>query len=93
MSLSEHNPGAADEKCGGEEHSAGVREPKPLTETAPIASDSSHARMLGQRNERHLAPGWRTTPRAGRLLILLVHADTRLERAERHLLGGGSLRA
>ena len=59
MSLSEHNPGAADQKCGGEEHSAGVREPEPLTEPSPIASESSHARMLGQRNERHPAPALR----------------------------------
>ena len=56
MSLSEHHPGAADQKCGGEEHSAGLREPKPLTEPSPITSGSSHARILGQRNERHLAP-------------------------------------
>ena len=55
-SLSEHNPGVADEKRGGEERSAGVREPKRLTEPSPIASDASLARILGRRNERHLGP-------------------------------------
>jgi hypothetical protein len=43
VSPSEHNRRAADEKCSGEEHSAGLREPKPVTERSPIASESSHA--------------------------------------------------
>jgi hypothetical protein len=62
VSLSEHNPGAADQKRGGEENSAEVREPKALTEPSPIASDSSHARMLGQGNERHPWPAFGMTP-------------------------------
>jgi hypothetical protein len=32
----------ADEKCNGEEHSAGLREPKPATEPSPIASEFRH---------------------------------------------------
>jgi hypothetical protein len=35
--------GNGDEKCDGEECSAGLGEPKPVPEPAPIASDSRHA--------------------------------------------------
>ena len=59
VSPSEHDSGAACEQCGGEDHAAGLREPKPLTEPSPIASESSHARMLGQRNERRPGPAFR----------------------------------
>ena len=38
-----HNSGNADQKCNGEEHSAGLGEPKPVTEPSPIASESRHA--------------------------------------------------
>ena len=55
----------ADEKRNGEDHSAGLREPKPMTEPSPIASESRHASSLGQRNEPHrgraftnVARGW-----------------------------------
>ena len=38
-----HNSGNADWKSSGEEHSAGLGEPKPVTEPSPIASESRHA--------------------------------------------------
>jgi hypothetical protein len=38
-----HNSGNADEKCNGEEDSAGLGEPKPVPEPSPIASDFRHA--------------------------------------------------
>ena len=38
-----HNDRNADQKCNGEEHSAGLGEPKPVAEPAPIASESRHA--------------------------------------------------
>jgi hypothetical protein len=38
-----HNHGNADQKGNGEEHSAGLGEPKPVTEPPPIASESGHA--------------------------------------------------
>jgi hypothetical protein len=37
------NSGNADQKCNGEKHSAGLGEPKPVTEPSPIASESRHA--------------------------------------------------
>ena len=40
---SDHNLGTADEQCTGEEHSAGLGEPEPVTEPSPIASESGHA--------------------------------------------------
>ena len=43
VSPCDHNSGNADQKRNGEEHSAGLREPKPVTEPSPIASDSRHA--------------------------------------------------
>jgi uncharacterized membrane protein len=49
----EHDFRDAEENGDGEEHSAGLREPKPLAEASPIASQQSHARILGQTNERH----------------------------------------
>jgi hypothetical protein len=49
----EHNFRDAEENCDGEKRSAGLREPKPMAEPSPIASQQSHARILGQANERH----------------------------------------
>jgi hypothetical protein len=43
VSPCDHNSGNADQKCNGEEHSAGLRQPKPVTEPSPIASESRHA--------------------------------------------------
>jgi hypothetical protein len=43
VSARHHNPGNADKKRNGEEHSAGPGEPKPVTEPPPIASESRHA--------------------------------------------------
>jgi hypothetical protein len=40
---SDHHFGTADEQCTGEEHSAGLGEPKPVTEPSPIGSESGHA--------------------------------------------------
>jgi len=37
-----HHCGDADEKCNGEEDSAGLGEPKPVPEPSPIASYSRH---------------------------------------------------
>ena len=42
VSPAQHDPRAADQQRGGEEHSARLREPKPLTEPAPVASEASH---------------------------------------------------
>jgi hypothetical protein len=42
MSPCDHHSGNADQKRNGEKHSAGVREPKPVTEQAPIAAESRH---------------------------------------------------
>jgi hypothetical protein len=43
VSARDHNPGNADYKRNGEEHSAGLGEPEPVTEPPPIASKSRHA--------------------------------------------------
>ena len=43
VSACDHNSSNADHKCNGEQHSAGLREPKPVTEPSPIASESRHA--------------------------------------------------
>ena len=43
VSPCDHNSRNADKKCNGEEHSAGLGEPKPVTEPSPIASESRHA--------------------------------------------------
>jgi hypothetical protein len=37
-----HHLGDADQNCNGEEHSAGLGEPKPVTKPSPIASESRH---------------------------------------------------
>jgi hypothetical protein len=42
VSPCDHNSGNADQKFKGEGHSAGLGEPKPVTEPAPIASESRH---------------------------------------------------
>jgi hypothetical protein len=44
-----------DQKRDGEKHSAGLGEPKPVPEPRPIAAESRHARIIGQRNEGHPA--------------------------------------
>jgi hypothetical protein len=49
VSPCDHDSGNADQQSSGEDHSAGLGEPKPMTEPAPIASESSHAWSLGQR--------------------------------------------
>jgi len=43
VSPCDDNSGNADQNCNGEQHSAGLGEPKPVTEPVPIASDSRHA--------------------------------------------------
>ena len=43
VSPCDHNSDNADQQCTGEEHSARLGEAKPVTEPAPIASDSGHA--------------------------------------------------
>jgi hypothetical protein len=43
VSPCDHNSGNPDQKCDGEHRSAGLREPKPVTEPPPIASESCHA--------------------------------------------------
>jgi hypothetical protein len=43
VSPCDHRCDNAEQKCTGEEHSAGLREPKPVTEPSPIASDPRHA--------------------------------------------------
>ena len=43
VSPREHDFDNADQNGNGEEHSAGPGEPKPITEPAPIASESRHA--------------------------------------------------
>jgi hypothetical protein len=43
VSARDHHLGNADQKRDGEEHSAGLGEPKAATEPPPIASESSHA--------------------------------------------------
>jgi hypothetical protein len=42
VSPCDRNSGNADEKRTGEDHSAGLGEPKPVTEPSPIASESRH---------------------------------------------------
>ena len=48
LSPGDHNSGNADQKCNGEDHSAGLGEPKPVTEPSPIASKPRHAGSLGR---------------------------------------------
>jgi hypothetical protein len=43
VSPCDDNCGNAAQKCNGEQHSAGLGEPKPVTEPSPIASESRHA--------------------------------------------------
>ena len=43
VSPCDHDCGNADQNRTGEEHSSGLGEPKPVTEPAPIASESRHA--------------------------------------------------
>jgi hypothetical protein len=51
VSACDHHRGNADEKRNGEQHSAGLGEPKPATEPPPIASESSHRRSVGQKRD------------------------------------------
>jgi hypothetical protein len=44
VSPCEHDRGAPCQHGDGEDHAAGLREPEPPTEPAPIASKSNHAR-------------------------------------------------
>jgi len=39
----DHHCDNADQKCTGEEHSAGLGEPKPVTEPSPVGSEPRHA--------------------------------------------------
>jgi hypothetical protein len=64
VSPCDSNSGNADQKRNGEDHSAGLGEPKPVTEPSPIASESRHALSLGRRNQRHLGPACGNVPRA-----------------------------
>jgi len=43
VSPCDHDSDNAGQKCNGEEHSAGLGEPEPVTEPSPIASGSRHA--------------------------------------------------
>jgi hypothetical protein len=43
LSPCDRHSGNAAQKCNGEEHPAGLGEPKPVTEPSPIASVSRHA--------------------------------------------------
>jgi hypothetical protein len=43
VSPCDRNSGKAHKKRNREEHSAGLGEPKPVTEPSPIASESRHA--------------------------------------------------
>jgi hypothetical protein len=43
VSPCDHISGNAVQKCNGEAHSAGLGEPKPVTEPSPRASESRHA--------------------------------------------------
>jgi hypothetical protein len=43
VSPRDHNCRNANQKCNGEERSAGLGELKPVTEPSPIASESRHA--------------------------------------------------
>ena len=43
VSPCDHDSGNADEKRNGEEHSAGLGEPKTVTEPSPVTSESRHA--------------------------------------------------
>jgi hypothetical protein len=43
LGVGDRHRGDADEERPGEQHPAGLGEPKPTTEPAPIASESSHA--------------------------------------------------
>ena len=45
VSPCDHNCGNTGQKCNCEEHSAGLGEPKPVTEPSPIASESRHGQV------------------------------------------------
>jgi hypothetical protein len=53
LSAFERNRGAPCEHCDGEDDAAGLRQPKPLTEPAPIASKSNHARDARSEERAH----------------------------------------
>jgi hypothetical protein len=52
VSPCDHDSGNTDEQRKGEAHPAGLGEAKSVTEPSPIASESRHARSLGQRDAR-----------------------------------------
>jgi hypothetical protein len=56
VSACDHHRRNRGQKRNREDHSAGLGEPKPLTEPPPIAFKSRHALSLGRTNERHPAP-------------------------------------
>ena len=45
VSPCDHDRGASRQQCGGEDHTAGTRKAKPLTEPSPVAAESSHRRQ------------------------------------------------
>ena len=54
LGANEHDLRDTQENHDGEERSTGLREPKPMAEPSPIASKQSHARILGQPEERRV---------------------------------------
>jgi len=59
VSPCEHNGGASCQHCDGEDHAAGLGEPKALTEPAPVASKSDHARNARSEERAHAWAGVR----------------------------------
>jgi hypothetical protein len=49
----EHNRSAPDQQCDREDHAAALREPKPPTEPAPVASKRNHARNARSEKRAH----------------------------------------
>jgi hypothetical protein len=81
VSPCEHHCCADDQECGGEERSAGVREPEPLTEPSPVASECSHATNASERHSgncpssRKIAPLVIAKGGVGAVLALLALAQ------------------
>jgi len=73
VSPCDRNSDNANQKRNGEEHSASLGEPKPVTEPSPIASESRHAGSLGQRNELHLGPACGNVTRRLRRPMINAH--------------------
>ena len=53
VSPREQNRGTPDQQCDGEDHAAGLREPKPPTEPTPVASKRNHARNARSEKRAH----------------------------------------